>query len=116
MYRKTILMSVAALALATSLAAQSKTDFSGNWTLNVTKSEFGPMPGPSTRTDVIEQTDAALKDAVTGWSARRCQRNCQLRFGRKGNHQSVGTAERHLHARLGWLRSGRSIGNEIPRY
>ncbi len=65
MYRKTILMSVAALALATSLAAQSKTDFSGNWTLNVTKSEFGPMPGPSTRTDVIEQTDAALKDAVT---------------------------------------------------
>src|SRR5579872_613539 len=63
MYRKAILTSVAALALATSLAA--KPNFSGTWTLNVSKSDFGMLPGPTSRTDVIEHNDPALKDAVT---------------------------------------------------
>ena len=63
MYRKAILTSVAALALATSLAA--KPNFSGTWTLNVSKSDFGMLPGPTSRTDVIEHNDPALKDTVT---------------------------------------------------
>ncbi|HTS48932.1 MAG TPA: hypothetical protein VMH05_13370 [Bryobacteraceae bacterium] len=63
MYRKAILTSVAALALAASLAA--KPNFSGTWTLNVSKSDFGMLPGPTSRTDVIEHNDPALKDTVT---------------------------------------------------
>ncbi len=63
MYRKSILMSIAALAFATSLAA--KPNFSGTWTLNVSKSDFGMLPGPTSRTDVIDHNDPVLKDAVT---------------------------------------------------
>ncbi len=63
MYRKSILMSIAALAFATSLAA--KPNFSGTWTLNVSKSDFGMLPGPTSRTDVIDHSDPVLKDTVT---------------------------------------------------
>ena len=65
MYRRSLVISFAVVAFASTLAAQTKSNFSGKWTLNVSKSEFGPMPGPTNRTDVIEQNDAALKDAVT---------------------------------------------------
>lgn len=65
MHCKAIAISFAAIAFAATLAAQSKTNFTGTWTLNVAKSEFGPIPGPTTRTDVVEQTDAAIKDTVT---------------------------------------------------
>ena len=67
MYRKAILTSFLAAACAAALTAQTKmlSNYSGNWTLDVSKSEFGPMPGPNTRTDVIEQNDAMLKDTAT---------------------------------------------------
>jgi hypothetical protein len=65
MHRKSLLISFAVVTFASALSAQTKSNFIGKWTLNVSKSEFGPMPGPTTRTDVVEQTDAALKDAVT---------------------------------------------------
>jgi hypothetical protein len=65
MFRQAVVATVALGALAISLAAQSKPNLSGTWTLNVSKSEFGPMGGPSSRTDVIEHNDPALKDTVT---------------------------------------------------
>jgi len=36
-------------------------DFSGTWTLNVPRSDFGPFPAPERRTDVIEHRDGTLK-------------------------------------------------------
>ena len=56
---------VFAFALALSSYAQTKPNFTGTWKLNVAKSEFGMMPPPSSRTDVIEQTDGAIKDTVS---------------------------------------------------
>ena len=52
MHRKASLVCFAAVAFAASLAA--KPNFSGTWTLNVSKSDFGMLPGPTSRTDVIE--------------------------------------------------------------
>ncbi len=54
---------IAAL-IAASAFAQGKTDFSGTWKLNVAKSDFGPIPTPDSRTDVIEQTADGLKETV----------------------------------------------------
>lgn len=68
MHRKAYLVSFAALAFASSLAA--KPNFSGTWTLNVSKSEFGALPGPSSRTDVIEHSDPVFKDTVKQESAQ----------------------------------------------
>jgi hypothetical protein len=53
---------VLALAAALSAAcADSKPDFSGDWKLNVGKSDFGPMPAPTSRTDKVDHKDPSLK-------------------------------------------------------
>jgi hypothetical protein len=39
----------------------AKPNYSGTWKLNVSKSDFGPIPGPDSRTDVIEHNDPTLK-------------------------------------------------------
>jgi hypothetical protein len=42
-------------------ASGAKPNYSGTWKLNVAKSDFGPIPGPDSRTDVIEHNDPMLK-------------------------------------------------------
>jgi hypothetical protein len=42
-------------------AAQAKPNFSGDWKLNVDKSDFGPMPPPTTMTQKIDHADPDLK-------------------------------------------------------
>ncbi len=69
--RKTFAMSVPVLAFAVSLAA--KPNFSGTWTLNVAKSDFGLLPGPASRTDVIEHNDPSLKVSVKAASPQGSQ-------------------------------------------
>jgi hypothetical protein len=46
---------------ATMAVTGAKPNYSGTWKLNVAKSDFGPIPGPDTRTDVIEHNDPMLK-------------------------------------------------------
>ena len=55
---------VVALPLITAVA-QQKPDFSGTWKLNVAKSDFGALPGPESRTDVITHKDPSLSVNVT---------------------------------------------------
>jgi hypothetical protein len=45
--------------------AQAKPNFSGEWKLDASKSEFGPMPAPSKRTDKIAHADPNLKVTTT---------------------------------------------------
>jgi hypothetical protein len=66
------LLSVAfliALPLIT-VVAQQKPDFSGTWKLNVAKSDFGALPGPTSRTDVITHKEPLLSDNVTAEGAQ----------------------------------------------
>lgn len=50
-----------AMALAATVQANAKPNFSGEWKLNASKSEFGPMPAPASRTDKIKHEDPSLK-------------------------------------------------------
>jgi hypothetical protein len=59
--RKAIVAVLSVTAFATSMLAQSKPNFSGTWKLNVAKSDFGPVPAPDSRTDVIDHSDPVLK-------------------------------------------------------
>jgi hypothetical protein len=59
--RKAIVAVLSVTAFATSMLAQSKPNFSGTWKLNIAKCDFGPLPAPDSRTDVIEHNDPALK-------------------------------------------------------
>ena len=63
---------VAALLVisAISISAQQKPDFTGTWKLNVAKSDFGPIPGPDSRTDVITHKEPAFTDEVTADGAQ----------------------------------------------
>jgi len=62
---KTLLAVGVAVAITGPGFAQSKTNFSGTWKLNVDKSDFGPVPGPTAQTDVIDQSGDTLKINVT---------------------------------------------------
>jgi hypothetical protein len=64
MLRKVLIGALVVAGVASTGLAQRKTDFSGTWKLNVGKSDFGPVPGPSAQTDVIEQNGQTLKIAV----------------------------------------------------
>jgi hypothetical protein len=61
MLQKTLVAALTVTAFAASLAAQTKTNYSGTWKLNVAKSDFGPIPGPDSQTNVIEHNDPVLK-------------------------------------------------------
>jgi hypothetical protein len=57
-----------ALGLAAALilvGAEGKPNFSGEWKLNLSKSEFGPFPAPNSRTDKIDHKDPNLKINTT---------------------------------------------------
>jgi hypothetical protein len=59
-----LLALVAVTALAGASFAQQETNYSGTWKLNVDKSDFGPVPGPSSETQVIEQSGETIKVKV----------------------------------------------------
>ncbi|HTT64935.1 MAG TPA: hypothetical protein VMG35_23955 [Bryobacteraceae bacterium] len=63
MYKSTFkLFSVTLFVLALGLVpAQAKSDFSGTWKANMTKSDFGPMPPPDTLVEKIMHEDPSLK-------------------------------------------------------
>jgi hypothetical protein len=52
-------------ALLVAGQAQAKPNFSGEWKLNTSRSDFGPMPAPATRTDKITHADPSLKVTTT---------------------------------------------------
>jgi hypothetical protein len=54
-----------AVLLTLSAAAQGTPDFSGTWTLDAAKSDFGPMPAPESVVMVIDHKEPALKVATT---------------------------------------------------
>ncbi len=70
MLQKTLVAALTVTAFAASLAAQTKPNFSGTWKLNVDKSDFGPLPAPTSQTNVIEHNDPVLKVNSTGENAQ----------------------------------------------
>jgi hypothetical protein len=62
---KGFLLSGFAVLLAASQVAQAKPNFSGEWKLNASKSEFSPMPAPEKRTDKIVHADPKLTVTTT---------------------------------------------------
>jgi hypothetical protein len=68
MHRKMLMMASILWVVASVGFAQEKPNFSGTWKLNIGKSDFGPVPGPNSQTDVIEQKEDAVTISVTAVS------------------------------------------------
>jgi hypothetical protein len=61
----TRLFSLTLLTVALGLVqAQAKSDFTGTWKINTSKSDFGPMPPPDSVTYTITHQDPSLKANV----------------------------------------------------
>jgi hypothetical protein len=65
MIRKLLFITFLMAFPLTSIMAQQKTNYSGTWKLNVAKSDFGVLPGPSSRTDVITHKEPQIAVDVT---------------------------------------------------
>lgn len=54
-----------AIVCALSAAAYAKPNFAGTWKLDTAKSDFGPMPGPTSMTRVIQHEEPNLHVKTT---------------------------------------------------
>jgi hypothetical protein len=61
MFRRAVTLSLFAVSLAALSLAQTKPNLTGNWKLNVAKSDFGVMPPPESQTTVITHAEPSLK-------------------------------------------------------
>lgn len=56
------LITLALLTAAVAMVqAQAKTDFTGTWKANTSKSDFGPMPPPDSITEKVAHEDPSIK-------------------------------------------------------
>lgn len=93
---------VIALALALSSYAQTKPNFSGNWKLNLSKSDFGMMPThPDSRNDVIDQTEGVIKDTVSAVTEQGNQ-NYTLTIKTDGTESAVKLGGRDVKVSATW--------------
>ena len=60
-----LLLALFVLAPARAASAQDVPNFTGKWSLDVAKSDFGPMPPPESMTYVIDHKEPALKIVTT---------------------------------------------------
>ena len=65
-------------------ASASHPNYSGTWKLNVSKSDFGPIPGPETRTDVIAHNDPMLKVSTSQDGGPQGKQDYALNFSTDG--------------------------------
>jgi hypothetical protein len=101
MLHKTLVAALTVTAFAASLAAQSKPNFSGTWKLNVSKSDFGPLPGPDSRTDVIEHNDPVLKVNTSAEGAQGKQ-NFTLTYTTDGKEVMNKQGQRDIKSTVVW--------------
>jgi hypothetical protein len=55
---------VSAVALTASLAAQAHPKFAGEWVMVADKSDFGPLPKPTSQTRTITEAGSAVKMVI----------------------------------------------------
>ena len=92
MIKRTLLAFTATALLSLSLFAADKPDFSGNWTMNKDKSDFGPMPPqmtPEKLSRKITQKEDDLK-ATTTQTGSRGEMTSELEYmiGKSGKVKS----------------------------
>ena len=96
MIRATILAAV----LASAAFAQSP-NFSGTWKLNTAKSDFGMLPPPESRTDVIDQSGDTVKDKVSAVNQQGKQ-DYTLTFKADGSETVNKIADREMKVTGKW--------------
>ena len=97
MLRATLL----AALLAAAAFAQSQPNFSGTWKVNVSKSDYGMMPPPDSRTDTIEHKGDTLNDKISAMNQQGKQ-DYTLIFKTDGTETVNKVADRELKVTAKW--------------
>jgi len=112
MIRKLVgIMFLIALAVG-SVAAQQKPDFSGTWKLNVAKSDFGVLGGPTSRTDVITHKDPSISNNVTAEGAQGKQ-EYTVNYTTDGKEAVNKIGPREIKSTLKWAGSSLVISSKF---
>jgi hypothetical protein len=81
--------------------AQDKPNLSGTWVMVADKSSFGQMPGPTTRTDVIEHTGSSLV-VKRSQSGAMGDNTATLTYGIDGKEYKNKVGENDVTSKLKW--------------
>ena len=110
--RKAIVAVLSVTAFATSMLAQSKPNFSGTWKLNVAKCDFGPLPAPDSRTDVIVHDDPIIKDDVTQTGGQG-NFSGTINYTTDGKEATNKMGPREIKSTLGWEGSHLVVNSKL---
>ncbi|HTQ57149.1 MAG TPA: hypothetical protein VMI94_21920 [Bryobacteraceae bacterium] len=95
--------SLGLLTLALGLVpAQAKTDFSGTWKLNASKSDFGPMPPPDSRTDTITHKDPDIKANVVSTGGPMGDQNYDVVYNTEGKETTNNLGGNEIKSTAKW--------------
>jgi hypothetical protein len=112
MIRKLLFMTVLVGLSLVSVSAQQKPDFSGTWKLNVAKSDFGILGGPTSRTDVITHKDPSL--AVSGTAeGPQGKQEVSLNYTIDGKEAVNKIGDREIKSTLKWAGSNLVINSKF---
>ena len=87
MKRKLPVAFVAVVALSAGLFAQAKPNFSGEWVMVPEKSDFGPVPAPTSMTRTITHQDPILKIVTVQTGGATGDRKIETTFSTDGKPQ-----------------------------
>jgi len=110
--RKAIVAALSVTAFATSMFAQTKPNFSGTWKLNVAKCDFGPIPAPDSRTDVIVHDDPTIKDDVTQTGGQG-DFSGTINYTTDGKEATNKMGPREIKSTLGWEGSHLVVNSKL---
>jgi len=100
--RKVLVAALSITAFAVSVSAQSKPNLSGTWVLDTAKSDFGPMPPPDSRIDVIDHNDPVIKDTVTAKGGMQGDIQGVINYTTDGKEVTNSLGGRDVKSTLAW--------------
>jgi hypothetical protein len=112
MIRKLVSISILTVLPLLSVLGQQKPDFSGTWKLNVAKSEFGQLPGPTSRTDVITHKEPSLSSSVTAETSEG-KREYTVNYTTDGKEAVNKIGPRDVKSTLKWVGSDLKISSKF---
>ena len=83
-------------------AAAPKPDFTGNWKLNIEKSEMGPMPPPTSMTQKIDHKDPVLKVTTSASGGPQGDMNYDVKYTTDGKPCTNTFFDREATSTLTW--------------
>ena len=100
---RTILKSVVFIAALASLApAADKPNFSGNWVLDADKSNFGPMPAPTTMTRKVDHHDPAMTVDQTTTGGPQGDQTATMKYSTDGKETTNSMMGNDMKSKAVW--------------